>query len=73
VTPDPELYARRIKDRLNLYPHYERILQTAEWYIKQQEMILELADQSELETFVVDSTELPGNAGQEILEWIGEN
>jgi len=28
---------KRIQDRLNLYPHYKRILKSPEWYVLQQQ------------------------------------
>ncbi|PLX22073.1 hypothetical protein C0584_00925 [Candidatus Parcubacteria bacterium] len=70
---DVELLKKRIEDRLNLYPHYKRILQAPEWYIKQQrEYLLELK-KSKLPHLIVQTEQLPDQKKiDEILNWIGE-
>lgn len=73
VKPDPQIFENRLNDRLSLYPHYERIVQKPEDYIKQQEVYLELSKRTKLPVLEVDLTELPNlGAEKKILEWIGE-
>lgn len=70
---EPELIKKRIDDRLDLYPHYERILQDPEWYIRQQKEYVKEIKKSKLPCLIVNSSELPGDQPRQILEWIGEN
>ncbi len=69
---DEKLLEKRIKDRLSLYPHYERILQSPEWYISQQQEYLKEIKKTKLPYLIVDTTELPNKKHLEILDWIGE-
>ncbi|MFH1187635.1 MAG: hypothetical protein V1688_02105 [bacterium] len=69
---DVNLIKKRIKDRLNLYPHYERILQDPKWYISQQDEYLKEIKKTGLPYLIVDLTEIPNEKDKEILEWIGE-
>ncbi|KKR22040.1 MAG: hypothetical protein UT48_C0001G0053 [Parcubacteria group bacterium GW2011_GWE2_39_37] len=70
---DKELLKKRIADRLNLYPHYARILQTPEWYIRQQRQYLEEIKKSCLPYLQIETTQLPDQlAVDKILNWIGE-
>ncbi|MFH1030834.1 MAG: hypothetical protein V1770_06290 [bacterium] len=62
----------RIRDRLKLYPHYERILQNPQWYIRQQRQYVKEIKKTKLPYLIVDCSHLPGNQPNEILEWIGE-
>ena len=64
---------KRIKDRLNLYPHYSRILKKAEWYLQQQELYRQRLKKSQLPYLEIKTDELPDEKllGM-VLEWIGE-
>ena len=74
VAPDPKIFAKRLKDRLNLYPHYKRIAHEPEWYIKQQEEYLKEIGATSLPKLEVDLTEIPNDkTAREILKWIKEN
>jgi hypothetical protein len=67
------LLKKRIHDRLNVYPHYERILRDPEWYIAQQREYRREIKKSKLPVLTVETRTLP-DYGQvdKILEWIGE-
>lgn len=68
-----KLLKQRIKDRLNLYPHYERILQEPSWYIGQQREYLKEIKKTRLPYLLIKSDKLPDmNLAAEILNWIGE-
>jgi thymidylate kinase len=70
---DEELLRNRIKDRLNIYPHYERILQEPKWYIDQQREYLKEIKKTGLPYLIVETTTLPDKKlVKTILEWIGE-
>ncbi|NCF75020.1 MAG: hypothetical protein GWO87_00855 [Xanthomonadaceae bacterium] len=65
---------KRIEDRLNLYPHYERILRNYKWYIKQQKEYLKETKKSKLPYFIVETKKLPdNNLTKKILKWIKES
>lgn len=71
---DEELLKKRIEDRLRLYPHYSRILQTPDWYIKQQREYIKEIKKSRLPYLIIEATQLPDqNIVNQILTWIGEN
>jgi len=68
-----KLLEQRIKDRLNLYPHYERILRDPQWYIRQQQEYLQEIKKSRLPYLVIKTEKLPDQkAVTKILKWIGE-
>lgn len=70
---DLELINQRIADRLRLYPHYQRIVQPAEFYLAQQREYLDLIKKSQLECLLVETRILPDESKvQEILEFLGE-
>lgn len=70
---DVEIIKNRIKDRLNIYPHYERVLQKPEWYISQQREYLSEIKKSKLSYLIVETNHLPDETKvSEILEWIDE-
>jgi thymidylate kinase len=70
---DEDLLRRRIKDRLSLYPHYERILREPKWYIKQQQEYLREIKKSSLPYLIIKTNRLPDkNLVSEILKWLGE-
>lgn len=67
------LLAQRLKDRLNLYPHYDRIAQQPQDYIKQQQVYKEMIKKSSLDYMIVDSSELPNDVlVDKILNFLGE-
>ena len=72
VTPDKEIFKKRIQDRLNLYPHYERILRDPDWYLEQQEQYKSEIKNSSLDYLEIDMTEIPNKKADDILQWIGE-
>jgi len=72
VKPDQKLFAKRLKDRLNLYPHYRRIAKSPSWYIKQQEEYFKAVKKTKLPCFTIDSTNLPTDDWQKILVWLKE-
>lgn len=70
---DKKLIGKRIEDRLRLYPHYSRIVQKPEDYIKQQRLFLTLIKKSKLESIVIKTEFLPDESKvQEILEFLSE-
>ena len=71
---DEELLAKRLKDRLELYPHYSRIAQTPADYIKQQKLYLELIKKSNLDYLIINSSKLPNPAlVDKILDFLRES
>jgi len=70
---DEKLLGKRIQDRLNIYPHYERILQSPSWYIAQQRKYLEEIKKTKLPYLVLETNVLPDDSlVDDILKWIGE-
>lgn len=70
---DVEVLKKRIQDRLNIYPHYERILQNPEWYIEQQREYRKEIANSKLPHLIIETNILPDQGlVEKILEWIGE-
>jgi hypothetical protein len=64
---------KRIQDRLNLYPHYERILQSPRWYIRQQKEFRKETEKTSLPCLNVETEKLPDeNLIKKILGWIKE-
>lgn len=71
--PDKDLLEKRIKDRLNLYPHYKNILKTPEWYINQQSLYEKILLKSFLPVHMIETDMMPDNKyAKEIFRWIGE-
>lgn len=65
------LLKKRIKDRLNLYPHYERILKNPDWYLEQQSEYFKQIEKSRLPSLIVRTEKLPDNGlVKKILNWI---
>lgn len=63
----------RIGDRLNLYPHYERILRDPKWYIQKQREYIKEIKKSRLPYLIVETSKLPDDKiVDNILRWIGE-
>ncbi len=70
---DEKVIAKRLKDRLNLYPHYSRIAKSTGEYIEQQRKYLEEATRTKLPYIIVETGNLPDEEPvQKILKWIGE-
>jgi thymidylate kinase len=68
-----KILKQRIKDRLKLYPHYQRILRQPNWYIKQQQEYLKEIKKTKLPYLIIETDKLPDNKlVQKILEWVGE-
>lgn len=57
-----DLIKKRLQDRLNLYPHYDRIAQQPQDYLKQQRVYTELIKSSQLEYLIVNASVLPNQA-----------
>ena len=73
IKEDEQELAKRIADRLKLYPHYERILQKPSWYINQQREYLKEAAKTTLPVLRVDLTKLPNQSPvREIFKFINE-
>jgi len=56
---DEDLISKRLTDRLNLYPHYNRIAQKPVKYIEQQKTYLDLITKSKLDYLIIDASDLP--------------
>jgi len=70
---DEELLKKRLQDRLNHYPHYQRIAQEPADYIRQQQLYLELIKKSQLKYLVINASQLPNQTlVEEILKFLGE-
>ncbi len=70
---DEKMIAKRLADRLKLYPHYSRIAQKPIDYIHQQRVYLELLSKSQLEYLVVNASQLPNQPlVNTILKFLGE-
>jgi len=70
---DEELLKKRLQDRLNLYPQYERIAKDPEFYIKQQRLYIERIKESGLDYIIVESDHFPNQeVVDSVLEWMGE-
>jgi hypothetical protein len=70
---EQNLIAERIKGRLNLYPHYAKILKDYDFYIRQQKLYLAAIKKSRLPYLIIPTTTLPDETIlPQILNWIGE-
>ncbi len=70
---DKSVIKKRIADRLNIYPHYEKILQKPKWYIAQQQEYRKEIRKSILPSLIIETTTLPDDKlTKKILNWIGE-
>jgi len=64
---------KRIQDRLNIYPHYERILREPGWYLDQQREYEKEIKKSQLLSLIIETKQLPDySLAEKILKWIGE-
>jgi len=72
VKPDKKLFEKRLNDRLNLYPHYKRIIKSPNWYIKQQKEYKKEIKKTKLPYIEIDTTNLPTNNWEDILKWLKE-
>ena len=72
IEASEELFARRLSDRIGLYPHYRRIAKEPREYIQQQQEYQSLIQQSTLPVLTVDTTTLPNpEAVKKIIDWLG--
>ena len=70
---DKKVLEKRIKDRLAIYPHYERILRSPDWYIRQQQTYLQEIKKSRLKYMILETNRLPDEMlVKKILEFIKE-
>lgn len=70
---DPGIIKKRIQGRLDIYPHYERILREADWYLGQQREYEKEVKKSRLPSLTIETRELPDySLVEKILKWIGE-
>lgn len=74
IAEDEKLLAKRLKDRIALYPHYERIAQQPKQYIEQQKLFKHYIAKSSLPTLQLDSTTLPNpSIIEDILTWLNKH
>lgn len=67
------LIEQRLRDRLRLYPHYQRILRDPQSYLQQQRVYARAVHASALPTLTVDLTHMPPIAARDnILTWLNE-
>ena len=70
IEKDEDLIKQRLKDRINLYPHYKRIATKPKNYIKQQDLYIEFIKKSKLPYLEIDLTKLPNKkAVNKILQY----
>jgi len=67
-----ELLKKRIKDRLKLYPHCERVLRDPQWYINQQREYIKEIKKTKLPHLIIDLSVFPNKKHLDVLKWIGE-
>lgn len=73
ILPDKQLIAKRLKERLKLYPHYNRIKQSAGQYIQQQKLYEKIIQKTTLPVLKIDSSILPNEKIiNQILKWLKE-
>ena len=70
---DEKLIKKRLKERLELYPHYKRIAQEPTQYIEQQRLYLKLLKKSKLDYLIINTSKLPDdNLTTKVLKFIKE-
>jgi len=68
---DETLLAKRLQDRLNLYPNYKRIAKSPADYIKQQAILKKKIQDSSLDYLIVEIESFPAaQAIKTIQDWI---
>jgi hypothetical protein len=73
ISPDKLLITKRLEERLKLYPHYNRIKQSAEQYIQQQKLYEKILQKTTLPVLKIDSSILPNDQIiNQILKWLKE-
>ena len=72
INEDKALLQKRIRGRLSLYPHYERILRNPDWYIEQQREYKKEMLKTKLPYITIDMSTIPNEKYKEVLRWIGE-
>jgi hypothetical protein len=66
---DEDLIAKRLEERLKLYPHYGRIAKSVSFYIAQQELYRTAVKASSLPYLEVDMSDYDATNGEKVLEW----
>jgi len=70
---EEKILQQRIRDRLNLYPHYSHILKPIAWYFRQQKLYEKIIKESGLPFLTIDTFYLPDQKlVKKILKWIKE-
>jgi len=70
---DEKVLKKRINDRLNIYPHYKKILQKPGWYIEQQRKYSTEMNKTSLPVLEIETTKLPDDKYlKEIINWINK-
>ena len=70
---DEKLIKKRLKERLELYPHYKRIAQEPVQYIEQQRLYLKVLKKSKLDYLIINTSKLPDdNLTTKVLKFIKE-
>jgi len=70
---DEDVLNKRIQDRINLYPHYERIRKSPNWYINQQTEYTKEIKKSNLPHLKIKTDSFPNSSyTKEVLKWIKE-
>lgn len=70
---DEEIIQKRLSDRLNLYPHYKKIMKKPSWYIDQQREYKKEIKKTKLPFLEINTDSLPDNKPvEDILKWIKE-
>lgn len=70
---DEAVLAKRLQDRLNLYPNYKRIAKAPSEYIKQQTIYKQKIKESSLEYLIVEVDSFPSaKAISTIKDWLEE-
>lgn len=66
---DEGLIQKKLKERLEKYPHYGRIAKPVDFYFKQQELYKTAVKSSSLPYLEVDMSDYDATNGQKVLEW----
>lgn len=70
---DSTLIEKRLKDRLRLYPHYQRITKEPLYYIEQQRLYLDLVKKSSLPYKEVKLQNFLEEETAELFDWLSVN
>jgi len=68
---DEKVLEKRIEDRLNIYPHYRKILKKPNWYIGQQRLYKEKLIESGLDFLEIETKILPDQSiVKKTIDWM---